>query len=199
MGVSLLGSETRRNLMRAFAGECQARNRYTMAAELAGQQQLEVVSQVFLYTAKQELAHAKVFYDFLKPLGGSTVEIDGTYPVDDSASVVTLLRAAEHNEGEECSKDYPAFAKTATEEGFPLVGKAFEMIAQIEGTHGQRFGQLAQMLEEKRLFVSQVETGWICLHCGHILQATAAPALCPVCKHDQGYFVRLGFSPWSAG
>jgi rubrerythrin len=168
-----------------------------MAAQLADQQQLQVVGQVFRYTAQQELAHAEVFYDFLKPLGGSTVEVDGTYPVDDSASVVSLLRGAEHNEGEECSKDYPAFAKAAEEEGFPLVAKAFQEIARIEGTHGQRFGQLAEALEEKRLFVRQGETRWICLHCGHILSSTAAPALCPVCKHGQGYFAPLAFSPWT--
>ncbi len=196
MGISFSESETRTNLMRAFAGESQARNRYTFAAAEAKQAGLEVVQAVFLMTADQELAHAKVFYDFLKPANGETIEIDGTYPVDQAAKVLDLLKAAAHNESQEHQVDYPAFAQTAKKEGFDQVHRAFEMIAGIEATHAQRFQYFAQLMEDGKLFVSDVETGWMCLNCGMIVRSTMAPAQCPVCQHSQGYFVRLELAPY---
>ncbi len=190
-------SKTKVNLMRAFAGESQARNRYTFSAEKAKEQKLQVLYAVFEYTAGQEKAHAEIFYNYLNGLGGQTVEIDGGYPVDITDSIPQLLRYAQHNEYEEHDDAYPAFAQIAEQEGFMNVANSFRKIAEIEKTHGDRFGKLAELLENGKLFVSDVSCKWICLNCGHILEGTAAPEQCPVCHHDKGYFVRVEFSPYS--
>ena len=139
-------SQTRENLMRAFAGESQARNRYTIAAGIAHKSGLEVIQGLFLFTADQEKAHAKQFYRQLHDLGGQTIRVDGTYPVDLYADLLDYLRAAQHNEYGEWEHDYASFARTAMEEGFPLVGKLFENIANVEKIHGDRFGRYADML-----------------------------------------------------
>ena len=190
-------SETHINLMRAFAGESQARNRYTIAAGMAREKNLYVVQQAFLFTADQELTHAKQFYRQLHDLGGQTIRVEGTYPVDIYADLLSHLRAAQHNEYEEWKTDYAAFARTAMEEGFPLVGKLFENIARVEQTHGDRFGRFADLLEREQLFCSEVEVQWTCLNCGYVVTSTAAPANCPVCRHPQGCFVRVELAPWA--
>ena len=118
MAIEFVNSQTKVNLMRAFAGESQARNRYTIAAETARDQGMIAISEVFLFTADQERAHAERFYDLLKSENGTTIEIDGGYPVDNFESVTQLLRAAQHNEMEEADDVYPAFSKIAREEGF---------------------------------------------------------------------------------
>ena len=120
-------SKTRENLMRAFAGESQARNRYTFAAEQAREQKLEVVARVFEFTANQELAHAKVFYDALQPSVCRNLTVDGNYPIDLYPDLLGHLRAANHNELQEWEHDYAGFAKIAAEEGFDLISKTFEM------------------------------------------------------------------------
>ena len=194
---AFLHSKTKENLMRAFAGESQARNRYTFTAGIAHKSGLEVIRALFLFTADQEKEHAEQFYKQLHSLGGQTVQIDGTYPVDLYTDLLDYLRAAQHNEYQEWEHDYDHFAKTAMSEGFPLVGKLFENIARVEKTHGDRFGKFADLMEKDQLFFSQVETQWMCLHCGFVLEATAAPAHCPVCRHPQGYFVRFEMAPWS--
>ena len=190
-------SRTRENLMRAFAGESQARSRYTIAAGIAHKSGLAVIEGIFLFTADQEKAHAKQFYRQLHDLGGQTIRVEGTYPVDISADLLSHLRAAQHNEYEEWKTDYAAFARTAMEEGFPLVGKLFENIARVEQTHGDRFGRFADLLEREQLFCSEVEVQWTCLNCGYVVTSTAAPANCPVCRHPQGYFVRVELAPWA--
>ena len=129
MAIDFKESKTRENLMRAFAGESQARNRYTIAAEVAREQGLFAVNQVFLFTADQERAHAKRFYDLLKNLSGTTIHIDGGYPVDHFDSVIELLKAAEHNEMEEYEDVYQNFGDIAKEEGFIEVASAFYQIA----------------------------------------------------------------------
>ena len=192
-------SETHINLMRAFAGESQARNRYTIAAGMAREKNLYVVQQVFLFTADQELTHAKQFYRQLADLSGQTIRADGTYPVDLYPDLLSHLRAAQHNEFQEWEHDYAAFARTAMEEGFPLVGKLFENIAGVEKLHGDRFGRYADLLEQERLFVSDVKAEWMCLHCGYVVDATVAPANCPVCRHPQGYFIRAELTPFRKG
>lgn len=197
MSVDFKNSETAKNLMRAFAGESQARNRYTFAASLCKQQQLHVVEAVFQFTAGQEKEHAEIFYNHLKELAGETIHIDGGYPVDISNSVVELLRTAQHNEYEEHDPIYKAFADTAQTEGFATVAASFRSIADIEQTHGNRFGALADLLSQEKLFVSEVSCGWMCLNCGHIHQGTTAPQMCPVCEHDQGYFIRLAMAPYA--
>ena len=189
-------SETKDNLMRAFAGESQARNRYTFAAQQAKEEKLHVIEALFLYTANQEKEHAEIFYHPLKELAGETIQIDGGYPVDISESIQELLRKAQHNEYEEHDPIYKSFGQKAMEEGFRDVARSFFLIAEIEKVHGDRFGKFAKWMEENKLFVSQVKTGWICLNCGFIYEGEEAPEKCPVCAHDQGYFLRLELSPY---
>ncbi len=196
MAVDFKNSETKDNLMRAFAGESQARNRYTFAAERAKKENLYVVGAVFEYTAGQEKEHAEVFYDHLKELAGETIHVDGGYPVDLEEDVAKLLRKAQHNEYEEHDPVYKTFADKAQEEGFPKVAASFRMIAEIEKIHGDRFGRLADLLEQKKLFVSDVKTAWICLNCGYVFEGEAVPEKCPVCDHDRGYFIRFELSPY---
>ena len=196
--VDFMHSKTRENLMRAFAGESQARNRYTFAASAARKEQLEVVARVFEYTADQEKAHAKVFYDLLLPSAGQNIAIDGNYPIDLSDKTLDLLKAARHNEYEEYEHDYAAFAEIAHREGFDLIGGQFELIAQIEKTHGDRFGLFADLLEQEKLFNSDGETLWVCLNCGEVIKASLAPQTCPVCRHNRGYYVRLDLAPYTA-
>ena len=138
-------SETKENLMRAFAGESQARNRYTIAAEKAREKGMYTIADVFLYTADQERAHAERFYELLKEFTGSTIFIDGGYPVDQQENLADLLKAAEHNEKEEFEDVYPAFGSTAKAEGFLEAASTFFQIAEIEHTHQERFQKIAEM------------------------------------------------------
>ncbi|MGN1231582.1 MAG: rubrerythrin [Anaerotignum sp.] len=191
-------SETKENLMRAFAGESQARNRYTFAASQAKQQKMHVVEAVFTFTANQEKEHAEIFYNHLKELSGQTIHIDGGYPVDIYESVLEVLRAAQHNEYEEFDPVYKAFGDKAMEEGFPKVAASFHHIAGIEKIHGDRFGQLADLLEQNKLFINDVECKWMCLNCGFVFEGKEAPQKCPVCEHDKGFFIRLELAPYTA-
>lgn len=198
MAVAFKDSITKENLMRAFAGESQARNRYTIAAGVAKKQNLPVIQAVFAFTAEQEREHAEIFYNHLAELSGESIHIDGTYPIDSSDDVAKLLRFAQHNEYEEHDDVYLHFAEKAKEEGFLKVAGSFQLIAQIEKTHGDRFGLFADLLEQNKLFVSDVETSWMCLECGNIYRGKAVPEKCPVCHHNRGYFVRLDLAPYSA-
>ncbi len=197
--VDFMDSRTRENLMRSFAGESQARNRYTIAASAARKEKLEVVARVFEFTADQEKAHAKVFYDLLLPSAGQNIAIDGNYPIDLSDKTVDLLKAARHNEYEEFEHDYAAFAEIAHREGFDLIGGQFELIAKIEKVHGDRFGLFADLLEKGTLFgEDNRQEVWMCLNCGEIITASLAPQTCPVCRHGQDYFVRLDMAPFTS-
>ena len=140
-------SETVKNLMRAFAGESQARNRYTMAASQAKANGLYVVETVFTFTADQEKEHAKLFYRHLKDMAGETIAIDGGYPVDIDPEMAKLLRMAQHNELEEYGDVYKNFGDTAKQEGFEVIGDLFHNIAEIEKTHADRFEHFARLLE----------------------------------------------------
>ena len=191
-------TQTEKNLMRAFAGESQARNRYTFAASVAKKNNLYVVEATFRFTADQEKEHAEIFWKHLQKFAHDNVTIsEAGYPVDVTADVVTLLRNANHNELEECDDAYPSFAETARQEGFADIARSFDMIAKIEGVHGQRFLKLAELIEQGKLFVSDVECQWICLNCGHVLESKSAPEQCPVCDHNKGYFIRLELLPYS--
>ncbi len=199
MSVDFKNSQTKDNLMRAFAGESQARNRYTFAASQAKKEKLHVIESVFTYTAAQEKEHAEIFYNHLKELAGETITVDGGYPVDLFSDTAKLLRAAQHNEYEEHDDVYKKFGAVAKEEGFHKVAADFHMIAEIEKTHGDRFGRFAQMLEENQLFHSEKEEAWVCLNCGYIYTGEEVPKNCPVCQHDQGYFIRLDMAPFENG
>lgn len=184
-------SETKKNLLRAFAGESQARNRYTFAAAQARKQDLYVIEAAFNFTAGQEKEHAEVFYNQLTAAAGENIEINGSYPIDISESIISLLRSAHHNEYEEYTDAYKSFAQTAKDEGFTEISGIFQNIAEIEKTHGDRFLKLAELLEQDKLFVSDIKTKWMCLNCGFIFEGLAVPPSCPVCRHDRGYFIRV--------
>ena len=189
MSVHFSESRTKENLMRAFAGESQARSRYTIAAERAEEEGMLTIADIFRYTADQERAHARRFYDLLKELSGETVHIDGSYPIDRQDTLPELLRAAEHNEHEEYADVYQAFGDTAKEEGFLEAASAFYQIAEIEHVHEKRFGALADMLGSNRYYHTEQVSMWMCTNCGYIHEGQAAPKVCPVCRHEQGYFL----------
>lgn len=196
MGIQFKDSQTKVNLMKAFAGESQARNRYTFAATEAREQGMFAISDVFLFTAEQERAHAERFYDLLRNLSGETIEICAGFPVDKQDTLEGLLEAAQHNEYEEADDVYQAFGNTAKEEGFMEVASAFFQIAEIEKIHGDRFGQLADMLEDKTYFETPESEKWMCLNCGHIHTGKKLPGVCPVCRHEKGYFIPLELAPY---
>jgi len=189
-------SKTKENLLRAFAGESQARNRYTFAASQAKKEGHAAIEAIFTYTAGQEKEHAEIFYNLLSTAAGENIKIDGTYPVDITDSTAKLLRMAQHNEYEEYGDVYKAFAEIAKDEGFDNIAATFNMIAKIEKAHGDRFGRFADFLESGKLYVSDVKASWICLNCGHVYSGTSVPDKCPVCSHDRGYFIRVELSPF---
>ncbi|MBE6855425.1 MAG: rubrerythrin family protein [Ruminococcus sp.] len=197
MAVNFKTSQTCLNLMRAFAGESQARNRYTFAAEQAKQMQLPILEAVFNFTANQELAHANVFYGLLKSLSGDSIHIDGTYPVDQSQDMIDVLNSAAHNEFEEANDAYPAFAQIAAEEGFAEAAAKFRQIAEIEKIHGERLTMFARAMQSGTLFQNSSPAEWFCINCGKIHSATEAPQSCPVCGHPRGNFIRREFAPYT--
>ena len=195
MAVHFEESKTKDNLMRAFAGESQARNRYTLGAEKARKMKMYSIADIFEYTAEQERAHAERYYELLKSLSGQTIFIDGGYPVDQQESLTELLRAAEHNEREEAEDVYQEFSRVAKEEGFLEAASAFSLIAEVERSHQLRFAEVAEMLEKGHYFAE--ENGkWICTHCGYLFEGKQAPASCPSCHHEQGYFLPYTLAPY---
>ncbi len=196
MSSKLKNSATKENLMKAFAGESQARNRYTFAAEEARKRELYAISEVFLFTAEQERAHAQRFYELLKEVSGTVVEIRAGYPVDKQDSIEELLYAAQHNEYEEAEDVYQMFGDVAKEEGFMEVASAFYQIAKIEKIHGERFGQLAELLKTGAYFECLEGGKWMCLNCGHIHSGFKVPGVCPVCRHERGYFIPANLAPY---
>ena len=191
-------SETHKNLMRAFAGESQARNRYTFAAAAAKRQNLYVVEAVFNFTADQEKAHAKIFFDHLKEFANEEIAIDAAYPVETYTNIQEILRSARNNENKEHDVIYKDFAESADKEGFNTIAYSFNEIAKIEKVHADRFGYLLGLMEKGELFVSKTETGFMCLNCGYIFEGTQVPDQCPVCQHDKGYFIRVELAPYTA-
>ena len=194
--MELCQSTTKENLLRAFAGESQARNRYDFAAQACKEKKLYVLEALFKYTAGQEKEHAEIFYNHLVKGGCENVTITANYPVDLTQEPLKLLELAQQHELDEFGDIYPAFAEKAQEEGFAAVAAAFRQIARIEKVHADRFKRFAQLMEQGKLFVSDVETEWMCLNCGHVQRGTKAPEQCPVCKHSQGYFIRVELSPY---
>jgi rubrerythrin len=196
MSTNFCTSKTKENLMRSFAGESQARNRYTMAAAQAKQQNKYVISALFKFTADQERAHAEVFYNHLKDCVGENIAVDGAYPVDISNEICKLAELAIHNENEEAQDVYPKFAAVARDEGFPKIAQDFENIAKIEKSHAERFSAFSDLCKKGKLFSSDKTERWVCLNCGFILESDSAPQNCPVCGKNQGYFIRLEMASW---
>ena len=186
-------SRTKENLMRAFAGESQARNRYTFAADVAKKEGYPIL---FIYTANQEKAHAWEFMKKLKEFSGEEIEITATYPAEVETSTLTLLRAAEKHEAAEHDEIYKSFAEIAKEEGFMDIYTLFNNIASIEKTHSERFTRYAEKLANGSLFKDTKKDQWMCTNCGFIYEGESAPAQCPVCSHPQGYFIKFDESPF---
>jgi rubrerythrin len=188
-------SETRLNLMRAFAGESQAKNRYIFAAKRAKESGMYVIEMLFNFTASQEEQHAKQFYEVLSDSKNCNIPVDGNYPIDIYTDVVRLLRNAEHNENQEYENDYASFSKIAKAEGFDTISTLFDNIAGIEKTHSERFKHFADLIEDGKLYFSDIETKWVCLKCGFVYNGKQPPENCPVCKYPKGYYVRLEMLP----
>lgn len=185
---SLKGTITSDNLAKAFAGESQARNRYTFYEEAAKKEGHEHIACIFKETAQNERAHAKIFFDLLvEGLGKSQINVSTQYPIGFSGTLDNLQYAAE-GEKEEWGTAYPSFAKKAKEEGFPEVENAFNKILQIEKYHERRFLSLRGRLEENKLYKMPTQQRWICKNCGYIHEGPEAPGICPTCQYPQGYF-----------
>lgn len=194
--IALKDSITKENLLRAFAGECQAWRRYQFAASLAKTQKIQVLYYLFNYISEQEKEHAEVFYKHLQEFNGQEISIDASYPIDLSNNLVELLQLASKHEAAEHDTIYKAFGDKAQEEGFPKIANSFHQIAAIEKIHSQRFEHYATLMQNNKLFAEDTPTEFICLNCGHIHSGTSAPQICPVCSHDQGYFIRRTSSPF---
>ena len=185
--MSLKGTKTEQNLLKAFAGESQARNRYTMFAKIAKKEGYEQISEMFLETAANEYMHAKIFFRHLE---GGVVEITAAYPAGIEGTTPENLLAAAQGENEEWTELYPEFARIAEEEGFPKVAASFRQIAKIEKDHEERYRKFLQNIEEDIVFKSEEEVVWFCRVCGHVHVAKRAPGMCPVCLHSKAYFER---------
>ena len=182
---SLKGTKTEQNLLKAFAGESQARNRYTFFASKAKKEGYVQIQNIFLETAANEKEHAEVFF---KHLEGGMVEITATYPAGKIGTTVENLLAAAEGEKEEWDVLYPDFAKTAEDEGFPKVAESFTEIAEVEEEHEKRYRKLLANVENGTVFKRDEEVEWHCLNCGYIHHGKEAPMVCPACLHAQEYY-----------
>lgn len=190
-------SQTKENLLRAFAGESQARNRYEMAATVAKKQKLPVLQAVFQFTADQEKQHAIVFYDHLKQIfKEENISIDANYPVDIQDDLSYLLNQAANHEDEEATSIYQEFGQQAQKEGYSEVASSFFLIAEIEAFHRDRFKKYQEYHDTGKLFNGEQTQRWMCLNCGFIYEGATAPQKCPVCKQEQGFFIRLEEAPF---
>jgi len=179
------GTETEKNLLKAFAGESQARNRYTYFAGVARKEGYRQIEALFIETAENEREHAKRFFKFLE---GGDLEITAAYPAGRIGTTVENLKAAAAGENEEWTELYPAFAETAKKEGFAEVAAAFTMIAKVEKEHEERYLKLARNIEKGEVFERASTVRWKCRNCGYVHEGTEAPAMCPACQHPQAYF-----------
>lgn len=185
---SLKGTKTAENLLKAFAGESQARNRYTYYASVAKKEGYVQIYNIFQETADNEKEHAKRFFKLLNEnLNGDMVEINASYPVALGDTRANLLAAAD-GENEEWTSLYPEFAKVAEEEGFPVVAAAFRNIAKVEAHHEARYRKLAENIEKELVFKKENLVAWKCLNCGFIYEGESSPITCPACVHPQSYF-----------
>ncbi len=189
MVKSVKGTQTEKNLLVAFAGESQARNRYTYFAGAAKKEGLVQIADIFEETANQEREHAKRFFSFLD---GGDVEITETFPAGTIGTTLENLRAAAAGEEYEWTEMYPTFAKVAREEGFKQIAAVFDAISIAEKQHEKRFKDLADNLESGKVFKRNGKVVWRCRNCGYLHEAEDAPELCPACLHPQAHFELLG-------
>lgn len=182
---SIKGSETEKNLLKAFSGESQARNRYTYFASVAKKDGYEQISALFLETAENEKEHAKVFFKYLE---GGPVEITAKYPAGKIGTTAENLLAAANGEKEEWSELYPDFEKTARKEGFKEIADSFKEIAEVEEKHEKRYRKLLDNVKNKKVFKKDKIVKWKCRNCGYVHEGKDAPDTCPACKHPQAYY-----------
>lgn len=187
--ASLKGTRTEKNLLTAFAGESQARMRYTYFASQAKKDGYVQISAIFAETADQEKEHAKRFFKFLE---GGEVEITGTFPAGVIGTTLENLKAAAAGEHEEWSHMYPEFAAIAREEGFDAIAMVFEMISVAEKQHEKRYNDLAANIEAGTVFKKEASITWRCRNCGYLHEGTEAVEMCPACAHPQAHFEVLG-------
>jgi rubrerythrin len=185
MGKSIKGTKTEKNLLAAFAGESQARNRYTYFAGAARKEGLEQIANIFIETAENEKEHAKVFFKYLE---GGEVEITAAYPAGVIGDAKKNLEAAAAGENMEWTTLYVDFAKVAEKEGFPEVARSFEQISKVEKFHEMRYRKLIKNIENNEIFKKKAAIKWHCINCGYIHEGPEAPKECPACKHPQAYY-----------
>ena len=188
MAKSLKGTRTEKNLLAAFAGESQARNRYTFFASAAKKEGYEQISMLFLQTADNEKEHAKVFF---KHLEGGDAEITASYPAGSIRDTKSNLEAAAAGEKLEWTTLYVNFAKIAKEEGFPEVSQSFEQVAKVEEFHEGRYRKLIANIAGGQVFKKKSPVKWHCINCWRIIEAAEAPKVCPTCQHPQSYYEML--------
>ena len=186
--ASIKGTETEKNLLKSFAGESQARNRYTYFASIAKKEGYVQISANFETTANQEKEHAKRMFKFLE---GGCVEITASYPAGKLGTTAENLKEAAGGENEEWTELYPHFADVAEKEGFPAVASMYRMISVAEKHHEERYLALLAKLEDGTIFEKEEETEWVCRNCGYVHKGNAAVKTCPACLHPQAYFEEL--------
>jgi rubrerythrin len=184
MTKSLKGTKTEQNLLKAFAGESQARNRYEFFAKVAQKEGYEQIAAIFQETANQEKEHAKRFFKFLE---GGMAEITASYPAGVIGTTKENLKAAAEGEHEEWSDLYPTFSTTAKEEGFMEIATAFKMIAKVETEHERRYLKLLQNISEDEVFMREGKVWWQCRNCGYVYESEKALENCPACLHPKSY------------
>ena len=182
---SIKGTKTEENLLKAFAGESQARNRYTYFASVAKKEGYEQISAIFLETAENEKEHAKVFF---KHLEGGDAEITATYPAGRIGTTEENLLAAANGEKEEWSALYPDFEEIARQEGFEKIADSFKEIAEVEEHHEKRYRKLLDNVKHKKVFKKDKVVKWKCRNCGYVHEGAEAPDTCPACNHPQAYY-----------
>lgn len=182
---SIKGTQTEKNLLISFAGESQARNRYTFFSSTAKKEGFEQIAAIFLETAEQEKEHAKKFFKYLE---GGDVEITATYPAGIIGTTAQNLLAAANGEHEEWSDAYPHFADVAEAEGFPAIAATWRKIALVEAQHEKRYRKLLERVEANQVFAREEETNWQCRNCGYVHTGKEALLACPACAHPQAYF-----------
>lgn len=185
MAKSVKGTQTEKNLLMSFAGESQARMRYTYFAEKAKEEGYEQIAAIFMETAEQEREHAKRMFKYLE---GGMVEINACYPAGVIGTTAENLKAAAAGEHEEWELDYPKFADIAAEEGFPAIAAMYRNIAVAEKAHEERYLALLKNVEEYTVFKKDGKVFWQCRNCGYVIEATEAPKACPACLFPQSYF-----------
>ncbi|MFA5879036.1 MAG: rubrerythrin family protein [Candidatus Margulisiibacteriota bacterium] len=183
--MNLKGTITEKNLLASFAGESQARNRYTYFAKIAKKEGYEQIAAIFEETALNEMEHAKKFFKYLE---GGVVEITASYPAGQLKSTLENLKASAAGEEEEWQVLYKAASEIAEKEGFPEIAKTFSEIAKVEAEHEKRYRKLIANIENTEVFSKKTSVKWHCRNCGYVLTGNSAPDMCPACKHPQSYF-----------